>query len=292
MRPAGAGNWPDACNNDSVPFTPAHAAAVLPFSRTRLVLSALVMGSFAPDFEYFLRFTAHGGFGHTLPGMFLFSLPAALTALWLFHRWIKPVAALMAPRPLRERLTPYLGPFSFGPGRRFVWVAASALVGVATHIAWDSFTHPTSPLVRHWALLRSMVVLPVIGEYPVCRLLQQTSTLLGLAALALCIFAWARRAAPVPMPEPHGAVWKRVALWIALPGVATAAALARVALVASVADDELPFKPLLSAAVVTWIAVFWWELVVVGYFADSAGELNRHSQAVNAALTAAPDTDQ
>ena len=35
-----------------MPFTLSHAAAALPFRRTRLVMSALVFGCFAPDLEY------------------------------------------------------------------------------------------------------------------------------------------------------------------------------------------------------------------------------------------------
>jgi hypothetical protein len=35
-----------------VPFTLAHGAAALPFRRFHLVFSALLVGTFAPDFEY------------------------------------------------------------------------------------------------------------------------------------------------------------------------------------------------------------------------------------------------
>ena len=37
-----------------MPFTPSHAAAVLPFLRTPLPASALVIGSVAPDLPYYL----------------------------------------------------------------------------------------------------------------------------------------------------------------------------------------------------------------------------------------------
>jgi hypothetical protein len=39
-----------------MPFTLSHAAAALLFRRTRLVLSAVVVGCCAPDFVYFLEF--------------------------------------------------------------------------------------------------------------------------------------------------------------------------------------------------------------------------------------------
>jgi hypothetical protein len=37
-----------------VPFTPSHAAAVLPFLRTPLTASALVIGSITPDLPFYL----------------------------------------------------------------------------------------------------------------------------------------------------------------------------------------------------------------------------------------------
>jgi hypothetical protein len=67
-----------------MPFTLSHPAAAIPFLRTRLVPSALVIGCMVPDFEYFLRFAPEGGFGHSLPGVFVFDLPVAFIALWLF----------------------------------------------------------------------------------------------------------------------------------------------------------------------------------------------------------------
>ena len=42
-----------------MPLTIAHPAAVLPFRHSRLPISALVIGSLAPDFEYFLHLHAN-----------------------------------------------------------------------------------------------------------------------------------------------------------------------------------------------------------------------------------------
>src|SRR5581483_12465816 len=51
----------------TVPFTLAHPAAVLPLRRRGLVFSALVVGSMAPDFEYF--FGLKRPISHTMPGI-------------------------------------------------------------------------------------------------------------------------------------------------------------------------------------------------------------------------------
>jgi Domain of unknown function (DUF4184) len=67
-------------HNGGVPFTLAHGAAALPFRRLHLVFSGLLVGTFAPDFEYFLRLSPDDGFGHTLLGTFVLTLPLALLA--------------------------------------------------------------------------------------------------------------------------------------------------------------------------------------------------------------------
>ena len=46
-----------------MPFTPAHVAAALPFRRTRLIWSALIVGTIAPDLEYYVRLNADGRSG-------------------------------------------------------------------------------------------------------------------------------------------------------------------------------------------------------------------------------------
>ncbi len=64
-----------------MPFTLAHPAAAAPLRRFGLVLSALVVGSMAPDFPYFLPGLPQDKFGHTLAGVFWFCVPAGLAVL-------------------------------------------------------------------------------------------------------------------------------------------------------------------------------------------------------------------
>ncbi|MDR3738783.1 MAG: DUF4184 family protein [Terracidiphilus sp.] len=255
-----------------MPFTPAHAAAVLPFRRTRLIFSALIVGSFAPDFEYFLLMAPRGQFGHTPAGMFLFSLPAALVILWMFHRWVKPIAAIMLPQPLRERLVPLLGPFAFAPRKRFVLIAISALVGIATHIAWDSFTHPASPLVQNWAALRAMHAVPLLGTHQMCRILQLISTIVGLGILFIWMVRWFGRAPRSEQAASSRSTLLLAALWIGLPLGAAAGAAVRVWIGNGGHLHFFGYSAL--EFVIAWIALLWWEMAAVGYFADTYGELN------------------
>src|ERR1700722_8650732 len=119
-----------------MPFTPAHIAAVLPFRRSQLIWSALVVGAIAPDLEYFLRMSPQGRYGHTLAGLFLFTLPMGLVVLWLFHTYVKPPFIALMPERLQRRLARRAGQFRFGGASRVALVGASMLVGVGMHLIW------------------------------------------------------------------------------------------------------------------------------------------------------------
>lgn len=67
-----------------MPFTLCHPAVVLPLheaARRRTSLSALAIGSMAPNFVYCFSLGVSGGFTHSLAGVFLYCLPAGLVAL-------------------------------------------------------------------------------------------------------------------------------------------------------------------------------------------------------------------
>ncbi|MYY11935.1 DUF4184 family protein [Streptomyces sp. SID4919] len=71
--------------------------------------------------------------------------------------------------------------------RRGGWLLLSALIGVATHLLWDSFTHLDGYVVTRVAFLRESGP----GGTTVARLLQHLSTVVGLALLA--VHLWRRR---------------------------------------------------------------------------------------------------
>ncbi|MGW0826835.1 DUF4184 family protein [Streptomyces sp. NPDC002845] len=71
--------------------------------------------------------------------------------------------------------------------RYAMWLLLSALIGIASHLAWDSFTHGDGFLVTHLQPLRASA----LGGLTVARLLQYTSTAFGLAAVGRHL--WRRR---------------------------------------------------------------------------------------------------
>ncbi|WP_425954024.1 DUF4184 family protein [Xylanimonas sp. McL0601] len=120
-----------------MPFTPAHAAAVIPLRRLGLPMSALVAGSLAPDLPMFLPGRSGYAVTHSVWGVLTTDPLVALAAVWLWFALVRDPYADVVPRA-RDRV-----PASVSLTRRQWWLAApAAAVGALTHVVWDSATHP------------------------------------------------------------------------------------------------------------------------------------------------------
>jgi len=261
-----------------MPFTFAHSAAALPFRRLPLVPSALVIGTFAPDFEYFLRLGPNGRFGHTLPGTFLFTLPAALSVLWIFHSLVKRPAAMLMPDGVRNRLVNDLGDFRFGGAIRFLLILASLLLGIATHLLWDSFTHAGTWFYAHWPLLRASLNLPVLGPTPYYKVFQHGSTIVGTGVVAAWLALCYRRSEPsTQVPGEPPSPRERFVIFATIVMVALGGTFIRVIVEASF---PVTFKKMIGEVIVTAIALVWWQLVVYGFIKRHAYQASRSSHTV------------
>lgn len=253
-----------------MPFTLAHGAAALPFQRTRLVYSAVLVGTFAPDFEYFLRLAPDDRFSHTLLGTFSLTLPLALVVLWLFHRFVKaPVIALL-PDVLQTRLEAYRMRFQFWGASRFLLIIVSLLLGVATHLAWDSFTHPNTWMYYHWSLLRTPVGLPFPRALPTYKVFQHGSTFAGIALLSMYFLCWYRATPVSPRVSASRMLPERKVLVIsAVIGLAMLGAVVRALLGAGIPVGHSILKKFAGEFVTTMIALVWWQLLLRGLFLSS-----------------------
>lgn len=246
-----------------MPFTLSHAAAAWPFRRTRLDFSALLMGCFAPDLPYFAFAMHHGFEGHTIHGMFVFDLPVGLAALWLFHSFVKQPALIFVPDGIRRRLK--AGAYSFLPPARFALISISILIGSATHILWDAFTHGFYWPARHWRFLRTNVELPIVGHMVMFKLLQYISSVAGLLFVAIWIWYWYRTTDPVqhPIAQPYTAA-QRFTLIVILPLVAVGAGLRHAHETVKWLHGIRQYTYFTIEGVITTIAVFALELLVCG----------------------------
>jgi Domain of unknown function (DUF4184) len=102
----------------------------------------------------------------------------------------------LLPIGMQQRLSNQLDDFKFGGVTRILAITFSIILGMATHLVWDSFTHTYTWPWWHLPLLHSWVDLPVAGLTPTYMVLQYSSTLLGLLALGIWVLLWYRRTEP------------------------------------------------------------------------------------------------
>jgi hypothetical protein len=244
-----------------MPFTLSHAAAVLPLRRLNLVWSAFIVGSMAPDLPYIVGTTNYRSLGHRFPGVIEFTIPASIFALWLFHTAIKRPATTLLPIGMQQRLRGQLGEFKFGGPARFVAILISVVVGIATHLVWDAFTHAYSWPWLRWVWLQGEVKVPVVGLTPMYMTLQYASTVIGLVALGIWVLLWYRHTAPMPAV---GAAKAKSGPLIALTMVAVAivAALIRAWLVMGMPKNLHMADASLLVFGVTAIAIVFWEVLI------------------------------
>jgi Domain of unknown function (DUF4184) len=177
-----------------MPFTLSHPAAIIPFARQRLVLSALVVGSMSPDFLYFINLAPRGQFGHTLTGIFLFCLPLGVLVLWFFHTLMKWPLLSLCPQSLQERLMEPANGFTFRSLSRQLMIVLSILIGAGTHLFWDGFTHDYGWAVSRLLFLNWSVFEIGSRSIPAFKVLQHSSTLSGGVVLLISFLYWLGRA--------------------------------------------------------------------------------------------------
>ena len=165
-----------------MPFTFAHPALVLPLRylpKRWISMTGLVIGSMTPDFEYFFRMRVRSVYSHTLSGLFWFDLPVGLLLVLIYHKIVKDKLIDHLPIQLNQRLSKFKGNTESSISPEFIAVIVlSVLIGSASHLLWDSFTHPTGYFVITIPVLTHTI--PIVGhQFYVYKLAQHTSTLLG-----------------------------------------------------------------------------------------------------------------
>jgi hypothetical protein len=173
-----------------MPFTPAHSAIILPFIRSRYFsATGLIIGSLSPDFEYFFKMSVSGLHSHTKAGLFYFDLPVTIMLAIVFHQIVKDNFIRNLPLFLQRRFQDTMQ-LNFLDYLKKNWLIflTSALIGAASHIFWDSFTHNNRFFVRQFAEIYQSTSVPFQGaNYPLFYVLQQVSTAVGMTIVTLYI---------------------------------------------------------------------------------------------------------
>jgi hypothetical protein len=192
-----------------MPFTFSHPAIVLPFvkaSKHWFSTTALVIGSMAPDFEYFIRMRVKSIYSHTFFGLLWFDLPLTLILAFIFHLIVRNILISNLPNFLRSRLSVFTN-FDWNAyfKSHYIVVIISALIGAFSHIAWDSFTHEDGFAVERIAYLSSVIQ---IGdkELAVFKILQHGSSLIGALVIAWTIYRLPKHESKV-ITSPTAKYW-------------------------------------------------------------------------------------
>ncbi|RSM77317.1 DUF4184 domain-containing protein [Kibdelosporangium aridum] len=185
-----------------MPFTLAHPAAVLPLRR-HLWFPALAAGAMAPDVAYYLPMPIDT---HSLVSVV--TVDVIVGALMVLVAWAvqRPFLALCGDG-IRARATAMKVP---------AWpiVLASLVMGAATHVVWDAFTHTHGFVVQNWSLMR----ISVIGPHRLYNVFGYVSAIVGLAVLGVALLNWYRR---TPATQAHWRAPRRTPWILAAIGVAT-----------------------------------------------------------------------
>ncbi|MCJ8165602.1 DUF4184 family protein [Pontibacter sp. E15-1] len=199
-----------------MPFTFSHPALILPvhtvFKRWTS-LTGLVVGSVAPDFEKFISMSADDPYSHTWRSIFYFNLPIGLLLAFVFHILVRDALINNLPGYLHRRLSRF---------RDFDWVAyfkqhypvviLSILLGAASHIFWDSFTHKEGRAVGWLPFLLNGT--RIRGEeYYFYGVLQMLSSLVGAVVVLFAIL----KLPPAPSLPPERSI---LPYWLTVTGIA------------------------------------------------------------------------
>lgn len=188
-----------------MPLTFSHPAIILPakYLPERWVsMTGLIIGSITPDFEYFIRMKVESIYSHTWLGMFWFDLPLSLLLTFVYHNMIRNSFISNSPLFLKRRLSRYMD-FNWMDyfKHHFFQVIICLLIGIASHIFWDAFTHPHGDFVKLIPFLKENSTLYGfrIVNY---RIMQYISTTVGGIVVFYSIMKMPRAAEYAPSNHP------------------------------------------------------------------------------------------
>lgn len=178
-----------------MPFTFSHPAIVLPLyylPKKWFSLTALVIGSLMPDLEAYMRFSSQKAESHNWPALIWFCLPAGLLLSLLYHQFVRNSFVNNLPPWLQQKIAPYT---------RFDWlqylkenklsVVISFVIGGASHLLWDSFSHFGGLLQKIDPALGGNTR---IGDYniEIPYLIQYLNSIIGLLVIVVVILSLPR----------------------------------------------------------------------------------------------------
>lgn len=174
-----------------MPFTISHPALVLPLTylpKRWYSLTGLIIGSLVPDFEYFIRMKIQSNYSHTLAGLLWFDIPLGVVIAFIYHLVVRDNLIDNLPRIIKSRLWKFK---QFNWKNYFIenWfvVIISIFSGAASHLFWDSFTHPRGYFAQTIPFLMNKI--EIIGkQISILKIFQHLSTLIGMLVIVFVLW--------------------------------------------------------------------------------------------------------
>lgn len=173
---------------DLMPFTFSHPAIVLPLKKLSsrwFSTTGLIIGSMVPDFEYFIRMKT--AYSHEISSILWLNLPIGILTAFIFHNIIRNALIDNLPYFLKIRIYT-LKDFNWNQYFKKNWyiVIYSFIIGIVSHLFWDSFTHWNGYFAKHVPILKEYLYL--FGKkYHYLRILYYISSILGILFIILYI---------------------------------------------------------------------------------------------------------
>ncbi|CAH1197727.1 hypothetical protein PAECIP111893_00917 [Paenibacillus plantiphilus] len=210
-----------------MPFTFSHPLFAVPLRRIApkwLSVTGLVLGSMAPDMEYFMAMEPYRSIGHSLSGFLLLGLPLCIAIAYAFHMIMKPILPLFMPpqsgiNHFVQHILNGQQSWQLRTAREWMVFVASLFIGFLTHLFMDSWTHTSGVFVKHFPLLNNKIA----GE-GIYHWLQYMTSVVGLmipSALLLYRYWRWRSSVDRSSMKSVGRDRERFLLWTVCIAVAT-----------------------------------------------------------------------
>jgi hypothetical protein len=229
-----------------MPFTFSHPAIVLPLyyaPKRWISLTGLIIGSLTPDFEYFIRMNVDSFYSHSVAGIFYFDLPIGILLAFLFHQIIRDSLYDNMPGFIKSRVAVFKE-FHWNWYFRKNWlvVIISVIIGAASHLFWDSFTHETGIFVRLIPALQG--TMSFFGNtLPVFVFMQYFWTVIGGIIIAIVLFR-------LPA-DPDVISWFNFKYWLVFTGIAITVFMLRFRHGISIRNYDVIIITIISAGIIS-----------------------------------------
>lgn len=215
-----------------MPFTFAHPLYIAPAKYIKprvLSLTGLILGSMAPDFEYFIALEPYQWIGHTHVGLLVQAIPLCVVILWLMQLVMKPfVMHLPSMFDLDQRAYKHLHYFDYRRLTNWIVFLVSVAIGFYSHVFIDGFTHSRGYFVMKLHALQS-----VYWGLPVFKLLQYSLSVFGMMAQLVIVVLVLSRTSVAPKVFTNVPRRRKVIYWLCVAMVAAATTLGKLVLTSS-----------------------------------------------------------